>query len=196
MVEQVKLDDAKRDHSKERLTREEQYEIEMFHQLKKDPYFNHYLKNHLRRLNEEIDETNVSAPNGPMQAHLPDYVRFDRINLLDFRNLHGNRNRKTNLREDGRTVGTAKRKTSRAVVYIKAGSGKITVNRKPFLHYFRIPLQRHQLLLPVEVGRMTSLIDINIRVWGGGWRSQSRACVPAICRALKAFDPNAGRLVK
>ena len=44
------------------------------------------------------------------------------------------------------------------------------------------------MLLPLTVTNYTCLLDIEVRVWGGGLSGQSEACIPAIARALQSFD--------
>ncbi len=53
--------------------------------MKQDAYFKHYLHNHLRINAEEKDEMVMNMPDGPEMHQFNDFVKFDRINLFDFR---------------------------------------------------------------------------------------------------------------
>lgn len=48
ILDRVKFEDENRDHSYQSLTADEKTEIALFHSFKQDPYFKHYLFNHLR----------------------------------------------------------------------------------------------------------------------------------------------------
>jgi hypothetical protein len=85
IIEKVQFDDSKADYSYETLTPEERSEIALFHSMKQDPFFKHYLFNHLRQFAEEQDEGLLNFPVGPFDNHLYDHAKFDRISLFDFR---------------------------------------------------------------------------------------------------------------
>ena len=78
------------------------------------------------------------------------------------------KDRETKLDHHGRAWGSGKRKRSVAVVNLKAGSGKVTVNGKPMIEYFLMHRQRHRLLYPLSVTDYTCLLDVEIKVHGGG----------------------------
>lgn len=117
-----------------------------------------------------------------------DFTKFDRINLFDFRRTLPQKERESNVDAQGRAWGFGKRKASSALVYLSAGTGKITVNGKPFTQYFQTPDERYKILQPLAVTAYTCLLDVNIRVSGGGITGQTEACVPAIARAIQNFD--------
>ena len=73
----------------------------------------------------------------------------------------------------GRSWGSGRRKRARAVVNVKAGSGKVLVNGKPVLDYFLMPVQRHTILMPLSITNYTCLLDVYIRVHGGGLTGQA-----------------------
>ena len=85
-------------------------------------------------------------------------------------------------------LGTGRRKTSVARVFLRPGSGKITVNGRPFENYFpteagRVPVQ--QALRTVE---MAERFDVLVLAHGGGITGQSGAIRLGIARALVAFN--------
>ena len=125
-----------------------------------------------------------------------DFTKFDRINLFDFRRTLPQKEREPKLDAKGRAWGYGKRKDAKAIVNVKAGTGRIMVNGKPFLHYFHQPWQRYTVLKPLTVTAYTCLLDVEIRVQGGGDKGQAEACVPALARAIQAYDVRARRPLK
>ena len=62
-----------------------------------------------------------------------DYVKFDRLNLYDFRRNLPMKKRESKIDSKSRAYGYSKRKKSRALVRVEPGKGKILVNGKPML---------------------------------------------------------------
>jgi len=92
------------------------------------------------------------------------------------------------LRKIEQYLGTGRRKTSVARVFLRPGSGKITVNGRAFENYFpteatRIPVQ--QALRTVE---MQERFDVLVLANGGGVVGQSGAIRLGIARALVQFN--------
>jgi small subunit ribosomal protein S9 len=87
------------------------------------------------------------------------------------------------------TVTTGRRKTSIARVYLKAGSGIISVNGKSVETYF--PLKTKQFLVdqPLSLSGSEGQYDITINVKGGGLNGQAEACRLGITRALIKLNP-------
>lgn len=86
---------------------------------------------------------------------------------------------------DGSAVG--KRKTSVARVYVSKGSGKITVNNKPYEEYFGRKTLQMVLNQPLVLLGKTEDFDIKINVRGGGKSGQAGACRHGLSRALDAL---------
>ena len=68
-----------------------------------------------------------------------DHVKFDRMNLFDFRRTLPQKEREPMLDVSGKAWGSGKRKNAIAVANVQAGSGKIRVNNRPLLQYFMMP---------------------------------------------------------
>ena len=85
-------------------------------------------------------------------------------------------------------LGTGRRKTSVARVRIRAGSGKITINKKELGEYFQVEQDRNTVLSPLEYCEVSDSVDIAIRVHGGGTTGQAGACMQGIARALLKHD--------
>ncbi|MCL2720273.1 MAG: 30S ribosomal protein S9 [Treponema sp.] len=85
-------------------------------------------------------------------------------------------------------IGTGRRKTSVARVYIRSGSGKIIINDKDLSVYF--PQSEHVLIVkqPLMVTSNENKFDIVINVYGGGCNGQAIACRHGLSRALCQVD--------
>jgi small subunit ribosomal protein S9 len=84
--------------------------------------------------------------------------------------------------------GTGRRKAAIARVYIKAGSGKIVVNKKPLDQFFSRETGRMLVRQPLEVTDSSSTFDIQVNVTGGGETGQAGAVRHGIARALVDYD--------
>lgn len=84
--------------------------------------------------------------------------------------------------------GTGRRKTSTARVFMRAGSGQITVNGKSLDEYFGRPTSRMVVRQPLELVEMTDKVDVIVTVEGGGASGQAGAIRHGITRALVDYD--------
>ena len=84
--------------------------------------------------------------------------------------------------------GTGRRKTSTARVFLRPGSGTITVNHKPIETAF--PTETHRLLirLPLVVTETGERFDVLATTAGGGISGQAGALRLGIARALLGFN--------
>ena len=85
-------------------------------------------------------------------------------------------------------IGTGRRKTAVARVYIRDGNGKITVNGKDVNDYFATSEQVQIVKQPLMVTASDSKYDIVITVVGGGLNGQAGACLHGLSRALTQVD--------
>lgn len=89
--------------------------------------------------------------------------------------------------EKTHTIG--RRKTSVARIYLKDGSGVITVNKKDYQKYFAtLPLQ-FQVTQPLKVTSTFGQYDVTATVEGGGTSGQAESIKLAIARALIKINP-------
>ena len=93
-------------------------------------------------------------------------------------------------------IGTGRRKTSVARVFVRDGSGKIVVNGKDVKEYFVTAEQIQIVQQPLLVTSMGSKYDVLINVQGGGMNGQAAACLHGISRALVQIDPDARTSLK
>ena len=85
--------------------------------------------------------------------------------------------------------GTGRRKTAAARVFLKPGSGKITVNDRPLDEFFGRETGRMIVRQPLELVELTNKFDITVTVAGGGITGQAGAIRHGITRALMEYDP-------
>ena len=96
----------------------------------------------------------------------------------------------------GRAYGTGRRKEAVARVWIKPGSGKITINGRDQEQYFARPVLRMVIAQPlIEAGRETEF-DVIATVKGSGLMGQAGAVRHGISRALVAYEPGLRRVLK
>ena len=93
-------------------------------------------------------------------------------------------------------IGTGRRKTAVARVFVREGSGKIVVNGKDLKDYFVTAEQIQIVQQPLLVTSMGSKYDVLINVQGGGMNGQAAACLHGISRALVQIDPDARTSLK
>ncbi len=77
-----------------------------------------------------------------------------------------------------------RRKTAVARIYMKDGSGIMTVNNREFKNYFPTPILQFKVTEPFEVTNNQGKYDIKVNLDGGGIRGQAEALALAISRAL------------
>ena len=96
----------------------------------------------------------------------------------------------------GRAYATGKRKNAIARVWVKPGSGKITVNDKEFTQYFARPVLQMILQQPIEATNRSGQYDIVATVTGGGLSGQAGAVRHGISRALTFYEPELRAVLK
>ncbi len=85
-------------------------------------------------------------------------------------------------------LGTGRRKTSVARVFLRPGDGKITVNGRPLETYFATPAQRHSARQPLLVTETVGKFDVLVLAHGGGLTGQADAIRMGVARALEKFN--------
>ena len=96
----------------------------------------------------------------------------------------------------GRSYATGKRKGAIARVWVKRGSGKITVNGRDQLIYFARPTLRLLLNQPFQVSKREGQYDAEVQVSGGGLSGQAGAVKHGIAKALTFYEPSLRSLLK
>jgi small subunit ribosomal protein S9 len=98
--------------------------------------------------------------------------------------------------ELGRSYATGKRKDAVARVWIKPGSGKVTVNGREMNTYFARPVLQMILAQPFSVAGVTGEFDVMATVKGGGLSGQAGAVKHGISKALQLYEPSLRGVLK
>ncbi|NBC15934.1 MAG: 30S ribosomal protein S9 [Bacteroidetes bacterium] len=81
-----------------------------------------------------------------------------------------------------------RRKTSTARVYLRPGSGQITVNKRSFDTYFPLEWRRKSVTAAFDVSDTSGQFDVLVNASGGGLTGQAEAIRLGIARALVEYD--------
>jgi small subunit ribosomal protein S9 len=84
--------------------------------------------------------------------------------------------------------GTGRRKSSTARVFLRKGSGSITINERPLDEFFGRETARMIVRQPLELTQSTGKFDVVATVEGGGTTGQAGALRLGIARALVEYD--------
>ena len=84
--------------------------------------------------------------------------------------------------------GTGRRKSSTARVYLRPGSGTITVNARDLDQFFGRKTARMIVRQPLELTQLDNKFDVTVRVSGGGTTGQAGAIRHGLTRALMNYD--------
>ena len=92
--------------------------------------------------------------------------------------------------------GTGRRKTSTARVFLRPGTGAVTVNRRAFEAFFPTEALRMQIKTPLVLTETAEKFDILATVAGGGVNGQAGAVRLGIARALVEFNAELRKQLK
>ena len=98
--------------------------------------------------------------------------------------------------KQGRAYATGKRKNAVARVWIKPGSGKITVNTRTIEVFFARPVLRMMINQPLVAANRATQFDVICTVSGGGLSGQAGAVRHGIAKALTYFEPDLRSVLK
>jgi len=104
--------------------------------------------------------------------------------------------REKKVDKQGRAYATGKRKDAVARVWIKPGSGKVTVNTRDVEVYFARPVLRMLIQQPIVAAARQGQYDIIATVAGGGLSGQAGAGRHGISKALTHFEPDLRGVLK
>ena len=96
----------------------------------------------------------------------------------------------------GRSYATGRRKESTARVWVKRGTGSITVNGKKMIEYFARPVLQMQLNFVFDIAERKDQFDVIATVKGGGLSGQAGAVRHGLSRALSLFEPDLRKSLK
>ncbi len=130
----------------------------------------------LENLKEALESG--GAPAAPVQEEAPETPAEPQIDDL------------------GRSYATGKRKNAVARVWIKPGSGRITVNGKDHETYFARPVLRMILIQPLVAADRLTQFDVVCTVLGGGLSGQAGAVRHGVSKALTLYEPGLRPVLK
>ena len=96
----------------------------------------------------------------------------------------------------GRAYATGKRKDAIARVWIKPGTGKVTVNDRALNVYFARPVLQMIVEQPLKLTNRFGQYDVMVTVMGGGLSGQAGAVRHGLSKALTNFEPELRPLLK
>jgi len=96
----------------------------------------------------------------------------------------------------GRAYATGRRKNAVARVWVKPGTGKITVNGRDQTVYFARPTQQMVIQQPFDVTQRREQFDVVATVSGGGLSGQAGAVRHGISKALTYYEPDLRPVLK
>ncbi|WP_269713488.1 30S ribosomal protein S9 [Caulobacter sp. NIBR2454] len=97
--------------------------------------------------------------------------------------------REPQIDQYGRAYATGKRKNAVARVWIKPGTGKITVNGRDQEVYFARPVLRMMIAQPLQIADRVGQFDIIVSVEGSGLSGQAGAVRHGLSKALTYYEP-------
>jgi small subunit ribosomal protein S9 len=92
--------------------------------------------------------------------------------------------------------GTGRRKSSTARVYLRRGTGRILINKRPLDEYFGRETARMVVMQPLNTAELANQLDVNVTVSGGGGSGQAGAIRHGITRALMRYDESLRGLLR
>ena len=104
--------------------------------------------------------------------------------------------REQQIDKQGRAYATGRRKDAVARVWLKPGSGKITVNGRDQEVYFARPTLRLVINQPFDIAERRDQYDVIATVTGGGLSGQAGAVKHGISQALSKYEPTLRAMVK
>jgi small subunit ribosomal protein S9 len=92
--------------------------------------------------------------------------------------------------------GTGRRKTSTARVFLRPGTGKITINARPIDQFFGRKTARMIVRQPLEIVDLATKFDVDATVAGGGTTGQAGAIRHGLTRALMEYDETLRKVLR
>ena len=91
---------------------------------------------------------------------------------------------------------TGRRKTAIARVFLKEGTGQVTVNKRDVKEYFPTSVLQYTVKQAFEITQTENKYDLNVNIDGGGYKGQAEALRMAIARALVKLNPEFRKALK
>ena len=94
------------------------------------------------------------------------------------------------------TNAIGRRKAAIARVFVCAGKGQITINKRPLDNYFPSTMLQYIVKQPLNTLGVAETYDIRVNLDGGGYKGQAEALRLAIARALVKINPDDKKALK
>ena len=91
---------------------------------------------------------------------------------------------------------TGRRKTAIARVFLKEGTGQVTVIKRDVKEYFPTSVLQYTVKQAFEITQTEAKFDLNANIDGGGYKGQAEALRMAIARALVKLNPEFRKALK
>ncbi len=127
---------------------------------------------------------------------VPAATGFDALKAMSTEGLSAQAPTEPQIDAQGRAYGTGKRKNAIAKVWIKPGSGKITINDRDQEVYFARPVLRMMIAQPMQVTDRVGQFDVVVSVQGSGLSGQAGAIRHGISKALTYYEPGLRPVLK
>jgi len=105
-------------------------------------------------------------------------------------------NQEPKIDAQGRALATGKRKNSAARVWIKKGTGKVTINGRDGRTYLGREILFNIIKFPFVVTKNENKFDVVATISGGGLTGQAGALAHGISKALANFDPSIRKILR
>lgn len=157
--------------------------------IRNDSYHRHFLENHLRIFADDMN-SGILITKGYLSGIANDkIIPWEYIVKLKQQVRPRKEEQNSNLDKIGRAYGSGRRKTSGAQCWIWPGIGRITVNGRNLIEYFKDLNFRERIITPFRMTGTTCEFDVKINVRGGGVAGQSDAAKVAVAEALRNYEP-------
>lgn len=176
-------------HAPFELGKENEEAVMLYGLIQKDPYYSHYLDNHLRFWKERMTQDVLTMTARVDAGHTKPFEMIPwesvLINKKSDLTIPPKKIRKPD--ENERTHAYGSRKCARAYAYLVPGTGRITINDKSLIDYFSQIVYRNRIVRPFLLTGTMCEFDLKLVVNGGGSSAQSQACCLATARALAVY---------
>jgi small subunit ribosomal protein S9 len=158
--------------------------------IRSDSYHRHFLENHLRIFADDLNVGLLTTKGNLSGIAGNKIIPWEYVSVIKQQIMFKRDDQASTVDKLGRAYGAGRRKTSGAQCWIWPGIGRITVNGKSLIEYFRDLNFRERVILPFRVTCTTCEFDAKINVRGGGIAGQSDAAKRAVAEAIRRYEPS------
>lgn len=164
--------------------------------IRSDSYHRHFLENHLRIFADDLNAGFLTTKGNLSGIAGNKIIPWEYVSVIKQQIMFKRDDQASNIDKLGRAYGAGRRKTSGAQCWIWPGIGRITVNGKSLIEYFRDLNFRERVIIPFRATGTTCEFDAKINIRGGGIAGQSDAAKRAVAEALRNYDPSYSSIMR